>query len=166
MRRGLPVLNAFRHHRNSHDWCYRRTSSRDLSAQRLSASSEFAPRHASHLLVPPRRAQRLSASSEFALAFSLQYAAWVAGAQRLSASSEFARLVLPPYKKARTMCSTPFGIIGIRTIEDRNTSDSLFRCSTPFGIIGIRTPWPAPGCEARLGRQLRPATAWQQPRLP
>src|SRR5687768_7236709 len=131
----LAGPKAFPHHRSSHAASLLPLGPNCFSAQRLSASSEFAPRHASHLLVPPRRAQRLSASSEFALAFSLQYAAWVAGAQRLSASSEFARLVLPPYKKARTMCSTPFGIIGIRTSEEWNTSDSLIHCSNPFDII-------------------------------
>src|SRR5688500_20336788 len=37
------------------------------------------------------------------------------------------------------MCSTPFGIIGIRTPSSNITLTHLGRCSTPFGIIGIRT---------------------------
>ena len=37
------------------------------------------------------------------------------------------------------MCSTPFGIIGIRTAPTRSLPYHILRCSTPFGIIGIRT---------------------------
>src|SRR5688572_23027854 len=44
------------------------------------------------------------------------------------------------------MCSTPFGIIGIRTSASAEVAGVWSRCSTPFGIIGIRT------CGRRLSR--------------
>ncbi|MDT4952786.1 MAG: hypothetical protein QOJ02_924 [Acidobacteriota bacterium] len=39
----------------------------------------------------------------------------------------------------RLKCSTPFGIIGIFTLQDSSDKLSTNMCSTPFGIIGIFT---------------------------
>ena len=108
------VLNAFRHHRNSHRWLLNSEEKR-FCAQRLSASSEFAP--ATSVTAP-------SPSS---------------GAQRLSASSEFAQLQDSVFNASFIKCSTPFGIIGIRTSDLADIRDAGDLCSTPFGIIGIRT---------------------------
>src|SRR3990172_7925176 len=84
------VLNAFRHHRNSH------------------AGGE----HAFFFPVSP---QRLSASSEFSRRSLVFWASSVAPrAQRLSASSEFSRANMG-HNPASHPCSTPFGIIGILT---------------------------------------------------
>src|ERR1700741_1809206 len=37
------------------------------------------------------------------------------------------------------MCSTPFGIIGILTVDGPLDDSDIAGCSTPFGIIGILT---------------------------
>src|SRR5687768_7926499 len=108
------VLNAFRHHRNSHPVTEANGVSRVMcstplgiigirtglidalgdapkSAQRLSASSEFAPDSTGVLSSRSLSAQRLSASSEFALSGCSTGSERQSGAQRLSASSEFAQ---------------------------------------------------------------------------
>src|SRR5688500_20252475 len=59
------VLNAFRHHRNSHRSGNTQTAS-ITCAQRLSASSEFAPWPSKLCRLARRSAERLSASSEIA----------------------------------------------------------------------------------------------------
>src|SRR5688572_29203973 len=89
-------------------------------------------------LAPFNRAQRLSASSEFAHPTCASVHEFSNSAQRLSASSEFAHRVYGTHAR-NEMCSTPFGIIGIRTRGDDDGLRVRFLCSTPFGIIGIRT---------------------------
>ena len=120
------VLNAFRHHRNSHP-CQPSGRWSLQCAQRLSASSEFAPskryvpRPSLHVLNAFRHhrnshvaeladvaeqmksAQRLSASSEFAPSQRLGRQCRSQCAQRLSASSEFA-----PQR-----CTMPLSSIGV-----------------------------------------------------
>ena len=90
LREGVNVLNAFRHHRNSHNAPPRRRGCGLVCAQRLSASSEFALAHSRYLCCAISCAQRLSASSEFALPCTRQSSPISQCAQRLSASSEFA----------------------------------------------------------------------------
>ncbi len=108
-------------------------------------------------------AQRLSASLESSLRMTATKAANISGAQRLSASLESS----PPdggcaRRRARVLnafrhhwnlhrrvnrraasaggCSTPFGIIGIFTLQESLAGiNSTQKCSTPFGIIGIFT---------------------------
>src|SRR5688572_33024609 len=88
---------------------------------------------------PFNRAQRLSASSEFAHPTCASVHEFSNSAQRLSASSEFAHRVYGTHAR-NEMCSTPFGIIGIRPRGDDDGFRVGLLCSTPFGIIGIRTP--------------------------
>ena len=173
------MLNAFRHHRNSHlraGAIYRAFIG---SAQRLSASSEFSPCASSLTKSAIKCAQRLSASSEFSPPNLAKHIQRNSCAQRLSASSEFSLsgdagnlsrlLVLNAFRHHRNShsyitisrnqifirCSTPFGIIGILTRRCLNTRKPSSRCSTPFGIIGILTigigPPPSPvNCAQRL----------------
>src|SRR6266852_1675509 len=61
------VLNAFRHHRNSHSVETEKTVSPIKSAQRLSASSEFTQSSSQSICADSTCSQRLSASSEFTL---------------------------------------------------------------------------------------------------
>ena len=82
------VLNAFRHHRNSHSSAHSFTSRR-RSAQRLSASSEFTRSSTASFIAAQSGAQRLSASSEFTRWSSARRVSQNSRAQRLSASSEF-----------------------------------------------------------------------------
>ena len=158
----MKVLNAFRHHRNSHFFplsvTYRslvcstpfgiigihtitslaivRVSGR---AQRLSASSEFTPRaRPVTVTVLTFCAQRLSASSEFTRCKNFSGLRPRFSAQRLSASSEFTPQI-EARKDKLLQCSTPFGIIGIHTLLKLADSGRQLRCSTPFGIIGIHT---------------------------
>ena len=156
------VLNAFRHHRNSHPGAESLWNDVANSAQRLSASSEFArydrlERTRSERLC----AQRLSASSEFAppILPSTPSCESVLNAFRHHRNSH---CIPPRFADDYFQCSTPFGIIGIRTgvqvffynspfCAQRLSASSEFalsavvsrlirlRCSTPFGIIGIRT---------------------------
>ncbi len=63
----LFVLNAFRHHRNSHGLAHKGRQSFIDGAQRLSASSEFSRARGQLAHIKFERAQRLSASSEFSL---------------------------------------------------------------------------------------------------
>src|SRR5688572_1861474 len=105
-------------------------------------------------LAPFNRAQRLSASSEFAHPTCASVHEFSNSAQRLSASSEFAHRFYGTHARSE-MCSTPFGIIGIRTRGDDDGLRVRFLCSTPFGIIGIRTAKyskcaPARSCAQRL----------------
>jgi len=171
------VLNAFRHHRNSHtlngiQW------DGGSRAQRLSASSEFSlawmdfrngvwecstPFGIIGILTPTRvrvrwamqSAQRLSASSEFSLAAPQRPLKVGLRAQRLSASSEFSPIVfgeIPALKECaqRLSASSEFSPIDTRVIGSRPLG-----CSTPFGIIGILTRrtmrlFPAPSGAQRL----------------
>src|SRR5688572_20024632 len=112
---------------------------RTASAQRLSASSEFAQRNRergakvslvlnafrhhrnSHRLYPHVHVRR----------------AGVLNAFRHHRNSHKLRSI---GLKVSSMCSTPFGIIGIRTEGSAAAQTVIGRCSTPFGIIGIRTP--------------------------
>src|SRR5688500_6109649 len=69
-------------------------------------------------------AQRLSASSEFAHPTCASVHEFSNSAQRLSASSEFALSFVSAALKRRSQCSTPFGIIGIRTTRFRKESNA------------------------------------------
>ena len=112
------MLNAFRHHRNSH----RRRSFPRSRAQRRVLNA-FRHHRNSHISLA-----RAGISS------------W-GSAQRLSASSEFSRAVcVCVVLRSLSLCSTPFGIIGILTnLLTDMLSDEVGLCSTPFGIIGILT---------------------------
>ena len=111
--RDVRVLNAFRHHRNSH-------------------GSSFPNRTC------PSCAQRLSASSEFAPLFwcGVPQQPLVLNAFRHHRNSHAEFMHQP---RVSLVCSTPFGIIGIRTNKLRQAAPAHDLCSTPFGIIGIRT---------------------------
>src|SRR6185312_10924327 len=109
-----PVLNAFRHHWNSH--------------------SLFQPRK-----LPTPCAQRLSASLEFTLfrIFLIVSQRLVLNAFRHHWNSHALPVTL---FTSIVLCSTPFGIIGIHTHKAAGHSTKcLVLCSTPFGIIGIHT---------------------------
>jgi len=85
-----------------------------------------------------RSAQRLSASSEFALAI------YGTGRDETSVLNAFrhhrnSHNTLRCVFGGDSLCSTPFGIIGIRTCPDWARAVTEKMCSTPFGIIGIRT---------------------------
>ena len=132
------VLNAFRHHWNSHSMRQGRREclllcstpfgiigiltqvragyvSLETCAQRLSASLEFS--HAFTILIRASLigAQRLSASLEFSLHEMFRVRGVVPCAQRLSASLEFSRRQRRLVSLRLSWCSTPFGIIGILT---------------------------------------------------
>ncbi len=109
------MLNAFRHHRNSHRGLARYQPKKSMCstpfgiigihthtafwlrcrdhscAQRLSASSEFTHEQGFEPVMCVVCAQRLSASSEFTRSQQPQDRAQAVSAQRLSASSEFTR---------------------------------------------------------------------------
>src|SRR5207249_806257 len=85
------VLNAFRHHRNSHTRARPAFRTLDLCAQRLSASSEFSPQKS-------RRARR--SRSRCSTPFG------IIGILALSIMRHAVFVI---------SCSTPFGIIGILT---------------------------------------------------
>src|SRR5437773_2267316 len=134
----ISVLNAFRHHRNSHDRSSRRSPRLRRCAQRLSASSEFTLSRSSKSSPSNSCAQRLSASSEFTLfMFPLFFVSPIC-AQRLSASSEFTLL---------KMKNPSIGVYVLNAFRHHRNSHSrvtctcaaALRCSTPFGIIGIHT---------------------------
>ncbi|MCU1263780.1 MAG: hypothetical protein JWM21_98, partial [Acidobacteria bacterium] len=83
------VLNAFRHHRNSHGVVHGDFLGAKAGAQLLSASSEFSQALLLSLFLSLICAQRLSASSEFSLSLYGINLLCLLCAQRLSASSEF-----------------------------------------------------------------------------
>ena len=103
-RRPLPssprVLNAFRHHGNSH------------------------VRNREPARCPVHCAQRLSASWEFSRRSVLGAAFSRRSAQRLSASWEFSRDSLRDCIRYVQLCSTPFGIMGILT---RQSEEGVYR---------------------------------------
>ncbi len=114
-RRWTNVLNAFRHHRNSH------TSSRcaklaPICAQRLSASSEFTrcedpyPCHKSEVL----NAFRHHRNSHDAICVAAFVEPIVLNAFRHHRNSHNTRC---RFDSLAVLCSTPFGIIGIHTVS-------------------------------------------------
>ena len=107
------VLNAFRHHGNSH---LRMTGSTPHSqcAQRLSASWEFSP--------PSSCWERTTRR--------------VLNAFRHHGNSHD---VSDAIKQHLEKCSTPFGIMGILTQLHQKFRVPIQMCSTPFGIMGILT---------------------------
>ena len=88
---------------------------------------------------PGISAQRLSASSEFAPSFFTFGRHSTICAQRLSASSEFARC----WRSSRSCRCWVLNAFRHHRNSHRSCLSNLTRqspCSTPFGIIGIRTP--------------------------
>ena len=150
----LLVLNAFRHHRNSHR---PKHGSKEEARNVLNAFRHHRNSHAlNHQQGIDRRTLVLNAFRHHRNSH---------GASRATITTMLA-------------CSTPFGIIGIRTgsagrlagtesvlnafRHHRNSHIRLHKplpgnylCSTPFGIIGIRTfppstCWLSTGCAQRL----------------
>ncbi len=139
----LFVLNAFRHHRNSHYLFFERRAHCLRCSTPFGIIGILTGDTAVVYLNRKFSAQRLSASSEFSLNARGPQQSELQGAQRLSASSEFSQT----YREVRRLnylCSTPFGIIGILTLVVAKQYNLNPLCSTPFGIIGILTPTNTP----------------------
>ncbi len=125
--RNLHVLNAFRHHRNSHQFvnvgntsaikCSTPFGIIGIHTERLAGRTAFysavlnAFRHHRNSHRDKRRASSDSIS-----------------AQRLSASSEFTHEALAASRAPSAECSTPFGIIGIHTVANRSIT-FFFACA-------------------------------------
>ena len=109
------MLNAFRHHWNLHAQTTRRRAESLPSAQRLSASLESSRVKA----VPSLLVLRVLN------AFRHHWNLHTGG--------------VASYTISFTLCSTPFGIIGIFTTVMLSQIATMIMCSTPFGIIGIFT---------------------------
>ena len=113
--RGCPVLNAFRHQRNSH-WIPDAVLAVGNRAQRLSASKELSRRPAGKSLSACLRVLNAFRHQRNSHCASNRLRKKPIGAQRLSASKELSRNAR--FGKSRIDgCSTPFGIKGTLTTK-------------------------------------------------
>jgi len=134
----ILVLNAFRHHRNSHKIASSVPAVPLISAQRLSASSEFSR----DLVVKGAFADWCSTPFGIIGILTIEQVSFalldstVLNAFRHHRNSHRA---LSAGQLSESECSTPFGIIGILTPRFALQVVAFSLCSTPFGIIGILT---------------------------
>jgi len=134
----VMVLNAFRHHRNSHG-----LSIPAIGTPFTLVLNAFRHHRNSHgLFCGPCwiKSCVLNAFRHHRNSHYPDGTKQIQGysAQRLSASSEFSRRHGIAHW-TRNPCSTPFGIIGILTVSILVIVVGADMCSTPFGIIGILT---------------------------
>ncbi len=170
------MLNAFRHHWNSHVCPVPSLTTSGTCAQRLSASLEFShppPRHAhharlvlnafrhhwnSHYSEDSGSAAGFKCSTPFGIIGILTKRAClknvktdVLNAFRHHWNSHVGENLKPYYEE--NGCSTPFGIIGILTTSPALRRGIMIVCSTPFGIIGILTSRFSRSSDERSGAQ-------------
>ena len=120
-----------------------------VSAQRLSASEEYAPLTSRCPSIPLKSAQRLSASEEYALGYGLSHR--TKDRRVLNAFRHQRNMHLRRVGQARPVqhrCSTPFGIRGICTDRYRERLRvSLCRVLNAFRHQRNMHTWPSAGRE-------------------